>query len=136
MAVLGVSLVELSLPGQRIVAVLVVSFVELSLSGQRIVAGFARLSGLFETAATVAGVVSVAVAAPGVVSVAAPASAVVYAYKVAAAAVVVVAGDHHHPSSPYSVRWTARRCLSGRCWRSCPGLPNRQDQRGRRRKGL
>ena len=90
MAVLGVSLVELSLPGQRIVAVLVVSFVELSLSGQRIVAGFARLSGLFETAATVAGVVSVAVAAPGVVSVAAPASAVVYAYKVAAAVVVVV----------------------------------------------
>ena len=89
MAVLGVSLVELSLPGQRIVAVLVVSFVELSLSGQRIVAGFARLSGLFETAATFAGVVSVAVAAPGVVSVAAPASAVVYAYKVAAAVVVV-----------------------------------------------
>ena len=91
MAVLGVSLVELSLPGQWIVAVLVVSFVELFLSGQRIVAGFARLSGLFETAATFAGVVSVAVAAPGVVSVAAPASAVVYAYKVAAAAVVVVA---------------------------------------------
>ena len=87
MAVLGVSLVELSLSGQRIVAVLVVSFVELFLSGQRIVAGFARLSGLFETAATFAGVVSVAVAAP--------ASAVVYACKAAVVvvAVVVVVGS-------------------------------------------
>ena len=49
--------------------------------GQRIVAGFARRSGLFETAAKVAGVVAVA----------APASAVVYACKVVVAAAAVFA---------------------------------------------